>query len=195
MNDTHTTTTAFDEMVLAPSDEALSEVVGLAKRQILFERNIAHLEEELEFRKKELLELTTKTIPEAMQKLGLTEITFKHPFEKDEITKLSLKKFYSGTLALDKNLNALAGLQWLRDNGYESLIKTQVKCDFGRDAQDKAVMVSKALKKMGVPHTMKDDVHYQTLCSWIKEMMEHGKQFPQKLFNTFCGTRSEIKTK
>jgi hypothetical protein len=48
---------------------------------------------------------------------------------------VEIKPFYTGTISKEKQEEAF---EWLRDNGYEDLIKNQVIVKFGRAEDEKA---------------------------------------------------------
>ena len=79
--------------------------------------------------KKESLRQQNELIVQLMEERGVRSIKMK------DGQSVGHKTFYTGTITKEKQEEAF---QWLRDNGYDDIIKNQVVVKFGRAEDEKA---------------------------------------------------------
>lgn len=82
-----------------------------------------------------------------------------------------------------------AALDWLDANGHGVLIKTQLTVVFDREDRADALAAADYLRSLYDGKVeVKEDVHWMTLTSWVKEMMtEHNKTPPLELLGAEAG--------
>jgi len=165
------------------NDEQLAEISDLAKQQLELERNVANLELQLEDTKNRLNNLSQTLIPEAMMAVGMES------FKLADGTMVKVEKFYSGKIPDDKHDEAFA---WLRSTKNDSLIKREVKCNFGKGEDQDAQSAVQALRDLGFEPVDKQSVHPMTLKSFIREQFESGSEFPAELFGAYVGNKTKI---
>ena len=162
----------------------LTSLASLARKIQEEEKNIATLEETLKEAKKKLLKLTDEDMPAVMQEVGMNK------FELDDGSTVEVKPTYGASILVDNRPQAY---EWLRENGYDDIIKNNVICSFGRGEDDKASAFKAFAAKEGYVANQKTEIHSQTLRAFVKERVEAGDAFPIELFGAWVAQRAVIK--
>lgn len=166
------------------SQQGLGSVAEIARAIRAAEDRIAHVEEQLKEYKKELLKLTDEDLPAMLQELGLSSFTL------DDGSTVEVKPTYGASIKVD---NRPAAFEWLREHGYDDIIKNTVACSFGRGEDDRASAFAAFAEREGYFAEQKTEVHPQTLRAFVKERVEAGDEFPMELFGAYVGQRAVIK--
>ncbi len=174
-----------DAGALQVDDNSLSGVAALAKRAKHLEKELDELESVVKERKEQLRKLTEQTIPEAMAELGMSS------FKMDDGSSIDVKPFYSASIPAARKAEAF---QWLRDHGFDDIIKNTVSVNFGRGEDELCVRLLDLLGQQGYPAQQAEKVEPMTLKAWAKEQVERGNQFPTDLFGVFIGQKATIKS-
>ena len=119
----------------------------------------------------------------------LAEIGMSH-FALDDGSTVEVKQTYGASILVEKRPEAY---EWLRDNGYDDIIKNTVACQFGRGEDDLASAFAAFAQQQGYVPDQKTEVHPQTLRAFVKERCEAGEEFPMELFGAWIGQRAVIK--
>ena len=162
----------------------IATVAKKAKEIAELEAQIAQAEEFLKIAKKDLLKKTDEDLPALMQELGIQSFTL------DDGSKIDVKPTYGAYIKLDDRRMAF---DWLRDNGFDDIIKNTISCTFGRGEDDKANSFKAVAENEGLYPEQKEDIHAQTLKAWVRERVETGDSFPMELFGAYVGQRAFIK--
>jgi len=162
----------------------LTTVAGMARAIRDKEAEVADLEQKLKVEKKALLKMTDEDLPTMLAEIGLTSMSL------DDGSQISVKPTYGASILVDNKPKAY---DWLRDNGYDDIIKNTVACTFGRGEDDKASAFKAIAEKEGYFAEQKTDIHPQTLRAFVKERVENGDDFPMELFGAYVGQRAIIK--
>lgn len=180
-------TTLFedDAGALKVSDEQVSGIAGLARRAKLLEKEIAELEESLTERKDQYRKLTEQTIPEAMAESGMKK------FVMEDGSMIDIKAFYSASITKARQSEAY---QWLRDHGFDDIIKNTVSVRFGRGEDEISARLLNLLGANGYPFEQAQKIEPQTLKAWVKERVEKGEVVDTELFGVFIGQKAVIKS-
>ena len=165
------------------SVEEVDEISKACRDYLQLEEFIADLELKLKS-KKESLRQQNELIVQLMEERGVQSINMSSGEAVD------IKPFYTGAITKEKQEEAF---QWLRDNGYDDIIKNQVIVKFGRAEDDKADNVFKELANQGLDTDRSVKVEPMTLKGFIREMIESGKELPMETFNVFVGHKINIK--
>lgn len=168
----------------APAPEALTAVAALAERQLDLQRHIDRLNENLADSMQALRAIQEEELPTLLQQCGLSE------FKLVNGTKVTIKKFYSGSIGDDNREKAF---DWLKKNGHDDLIKNDFTVGFGKNEEADAETFEQRLVELNVPFRHKKHVHPQTLNAFIREQVETGAQFPLEVFKAYIGQRAIIK--
>jgi hypothetical protein len=167
-------TNLFEEMESDQADgsaldsvntEGLQTVAEMARAVSAQDLLVAQLEDRLKEEKKKLLKLTDEDLPALLHEIGLTK------FELEDGSKVELKPTYGAHIKVDNRPQAFA---WLRDNGFDDIIKNTVSCVFGRGEDSQAEQFLKIAADQGVHADQKEEVHPSTLKAFVKERVETG---------------------
>lgn len=163
---------------------ALSAVSILARKMRDMEQEIDDAEKVLSSLKKQYLKLTDEELPAALEELGIAEMKL------DDGSKIKLTQIYGASIPVERREEAFS---WLRENGYDDIIKNTVACSFGRGEDDKAAKFTDSIRRMGLAPDTKTEVHAMTLKAFVRERVETGDELPMDLFGAFVGQRAVIK--
>jgi len=134
--------------------------------------------------KKESLRQQNELIVQLMEERGVRSIKMKDGQSVD------IKPFYTGTITREKQE---AAFEWLRNNGYDDIIKNQVVVKFGRAEDEKAQKMYTTFLEKGFDIDRNVKVEPMTLKGFIREMIESGKELPMETFGVFIGHKINIK--
>ena len=166
-------------------DQAGLQTVAEIARKIRDEEEyISSLEADLKKAKKGLLKLTDEDLPTMLAEIGLSSMKL------DDGSEVTVKQTYGASILVD---NRPAAYEWLREKGYDDIIKNTVACQFGRGEDDKASSFKALAEKEGHFAEQKTEIHPQTLRAFVKERVENGDDFPMELFGAYVGQRAVIK--
>ena len=164
--------------------QGLTSVAALARTIRDKEQLISDLEQTLKEVKKQLIKLTDEEMPSMLAEIGMSS------FALDDGSTVEVKQTYGASILVDKRPEAY---EWLRDNGYDDIIKNTVACQFGRGEDDQASAFAAFAQQQGYVPDQKTEVHPQTLRAFVKERCEAGEEFPMELFGAWVGQRAVIK--
>lgn len=162
----------------------LGTVASLARSIRNQQEEVERLDKKLKSAKKDLLKLTDEELPTAMVDLGLTKFTL------DDGSTVEVKPTYGASILV---ANRPAAYDWLRDNGYDDIIKNVVSCQFGRGEDDKASAFQAFAADQGFGSSQDESIHSGTLKAFVRERIEAGDSFPHDLFGAYVGQRAIIK--
>ena len=164
--------------------QGLTSIAALARSVRDKEATISDLEQRLKDEKKALLKLTDEEMPAMLAEIGMAS------FSLDDGSTIDIKQTYGASIRVEKRPEAF---EWLRDNGYDDMIKNTVACQFGRGEDDQASAFAAFAQQQGYAPDQKTEVHPQTLRAFVKERCEAGEEFPMELFGAWIGQRAVIK--
>ena len=164
--------------------QGLTSVAALARQIRDKEETISRLEETLKEEKKTLLKLTDEEMPAMLAEIGISS------FSLDDGSTVEVKQTYGASILVD---NRPAAYEWLREHGYDDIVKNTVLCQFGRGEDDLASSFAAFAQQQGYVPQQKTEIHPQTLRAFIKERVEEGEAFPMELFGAWVGQRAVIK--
>ncbi len=162
----------------------LRTVSELARAIAAKEQEVADLDRQLKDAKKELLKLTDEELPACMAEMGLASFTL------DDGSQIDVKPTYGASILVD---NRPAAYEWLRDNGYDDIIKNNVSVSFGRGEDEIANAFKAVVEKEGYIPQQDTSIHAGTLKAFVRERVEAGDEFPMDLFGAYVGQRAFIK--
>jgi len=162
----------------------LKKVSELARAIAAKEAQVADLDRQLKDAKKELLKLTDEDLPASMAEMGLASFTL------DDGSQIDVKPTYGASILVDNRPKAY---EWLRDNGYDDIIKNNVSVSFGRGEDDLANAFKAVAEKEGYLPQQETSIHAGTLKAFVRERIEAGDEFPMELFGAYVGQRAFIK--
>ena len=126
---------------------------------------IAFLEKLLTYYKQRKQQIVTNDLPSLMHELGTSKITL----ESGETVELRTDV----SVSCPKEQKYLL-YDWLSKEGHQDEIKTKVEFNKGDFTEE----IKRRLDESGMPFTVTQDVHAQTLKRIFRERMEEGKPVP-----------------
>lgn len=189
MNDILAMMEADFEETVATSVEKLDQsgaqtVASIAREIRGTEELIDSLESDLKKAKEKLLKLTDQEMPALMAEMGISSLTL------DDGATVKVTQTYGASILVDNRPKAY---DWLREHGYDDIIKNTVMCQFGRGEDDRAKNFAEFAAQNGYAPEQKTEIHAQTLRAFVKERIENGEEFPMELFGAYVGQRATIK--
>ena len=164
--------------------EGLATVATLARAIRDTEETINSLEDQLKLEKNTLLKLTDEELPSALAEVGISS------FKLEDGSTVEVKQTYGASILVN---NRDSAYNWLRDHGYDDIIKNTVLCQFGRGEDDQASAFAAFAQQQGYVPEQKTEIHPQTLRAFVKERVENGDEFPMELFGAWVGQRAVVK--
>ena len=162
----------------------LDTVAGLARKIKYQQDKVERLDRELKDEKQALLKLTDEDLPSTMADLGLSK------FSLDDGSTVEVKPTYGASILVK---DRPAAYEWLRENGFDDIIKNVISCQFGRDEDDQASAFHAFASQQGYPADQNESIHSSTLKAFVKERIETGEDFPHTLFGAYVGQRAIIR--
>ena len=162
----------------------LDTVAGLARKIKQQQDKVERLDRELKDEKQALLKLTDEDLPSTMADLGLSR------FSLDDGSTVEVKPTYGASILVK---DRPAAYDWLRENGFDDIIKNVISCQFGRGEDDQASAFHAFASQQGYPTSQNESIHSGTLKAFVKERIEAGEDFPHQLFGAYVGQRAIIK--
>ena len=182
-----------------PTGGDTSQVLKLAGDMLDLMVDIVQTEELLKHKAAKLKTLTTETLPEAMDAIGMKEfaLTNGKKIEIKPLIKASLPSQGAIAKAKDDEKHIMQhrlsqGLKFMRDNNAGSLIKNLLTFDLDKGKDNVVAELMKMGDELGIEYEREETVHAQTLNSWVKERIEEGKPVPQDTFAIFNGRQAIV---
>jgi hypothetical protein len=174
-----------DADALKVADDDIVSIAGLAKRAKLLEKEVEEMESVVKERKDQLRKLVEEVIPEALAGMGMKS------FKMEDGSSIDVKPFYSASISEARRAEAY---QWLRDHGFDDIIKNTVSVRFGRGEDELCSRLIGLLDEKGFPASQTEKIEPMTLKAWVKEQTERGNEFPSELFGAYIGQKAIIKS-
>ena len=162
----------------------LDTVAGLARKIKYQQDKVERLDRELKDEKQALLKLTDEDLPSTMADLGLSK------FSLDDGSTVEVKPTYGASILVK---DRPAAYEWLRENGFDDIIKNVISCQFGRGEDDQASAFHAFASQQGYPADQNESIHASTLKAFVKERIETGEDFPHTLFGAYVWQRAIIR--
>jgi hypothetical protein len=168
-------------------DTAMSSDIAQSCNKLLeTQKQISKIDEQLKKFKEIETTLSEQTIPNLMQKAGVSLIKLK------DGSSVEVKPFYAARIPLSKVEEAFG---WLRQNGHGDLIKNNVMITFQRKQDNEAKSLVADLREKGHNVKQAEKVEPMTLKAFVKEQIQDGKNVPADLFGVYVANKTKIITK
>jgi len=174
-----------DAGALQVQDDQIAGVAALAKRAKNLEKELEDLERVFKERIDQHRKLMEESIPEALASLGMKS------FRMEDGSSIEVKPFYSASISEARRAEAY---QWLREHGFDDIIKNTVSVRFGRGEDVLCERLLNLLGQEGYPADQAEKIEPMTLKAWVREQVERGNEFPSELFGVYIGQKATIKS-
>lgn len=116
-------------------------------------------------------------------------------FDLKDGSSIEIKDVVAGSLpsAATKPKEREKALGWLLKNGGKGLIKTTFKSEFGTGQEALVAAFEKLITKAKFSAKKEIGVHPQTLCAFVRELLEDGKKVPIETLGIYVGRHARIK--
>src|SRR5512133_3905538 len=169
----------------------LLDITTTAEEVIGLEAKIAAREEELKALTKKRDNLVMSVLPDLMFGAEITELKLTNGQKltiKDDLrasirtlaTIQKIKDVSERQAALYKREKAI---QWLKENGLDGLVKTDVEVHLGRGQEDLAKKAMDLLEDSGLEPVMAQEVHAGTLSAALRALAAAGQDIDHDLLN------------
>lgn len=178
----------YGQTVAAGTDLELLSGLGMRLKEL--ENEIEQVENRLKTLQAQAREISWKQIPELMDSLNMSKFTLK---DGGEITvKEDLR--VSLPAAPDRRQEVI---DWLNENGAESLIRRSFEIQFGKGDEAWAKKFEADLKKRKKPLNVErlETIHTGTLKKFLTDKLEAGDEVPLEKLGAFRQTIAKFKEK
>lgn len=171
-----------------PSEDRLEEIRGVMRSARDLELRIEELSSLLSADSAELQKLTTVTLPELFEAVGIDHLGLV-PEGNLPGFDANLRPFYSANIPAGwPEERRELGFGWLEAEGHGDLVKRTFTVDLPRGSEREAERLRKALEKTKLAYAEKKGVHAGTLTAFVKEQVEkHGTTPPLGLLGATVG--------
>ena len=140
-------------------------------------------EESISLLKHKIRDMEERIIPEMMQQAGVSLLKLK------DGSTVEVKPFYAAKIPESRVEEAFS---WLREKGFEDLIKNTVTASFGRGQDNQVSELIGVCEKFGFNYNKKEKVEPMTLKAFVREQVEGGKELPFDLFGVYIANKTKI---
>ena len=152
---------------------SLKQLVAAAEMLLQQNKLVTDAETKLKELKEKARCLREETIPNAMAELTITKLAL------DSGQELTVTQEVYAAIPANKTTEAF---EWLNNNGFGGIIKTEVKTIYGKGERGKAEKLATKLCNEGLNAAFKESVHPSTLKAFLKEQIRDGNPCPLDLF-------------
>lgn len=170
------------------STDQLEQITQAAAKAVALEKQIADLEAAAAILKADQQTILNKSLPALMDSANMEE------FKLTDGSKIKIKDVVSGSLpsAEKKPEERKRALGWLLKNGGKGLIKTTFKTEFGVGQEKLVESFERLITKANFAAKKDTGVHPQTLCSFVRELLEEGKKVPIETLGIYVGRHAKL---
>lgn len=148
--------------------DELSIITNLAQRQVQIEKEVADLESKLKEKKKVLVGLSEKDLPEAMVSADLEN------FKLHDGTKVTIKEIYQASITEEKRPAVCA---WLKKHNLDALMTNDLTIKFmkGQEGWLKKFLAQAKRRKKPLNMALKENINTGTFKATVKRMDDDGE--------------------
>lgn len=171
------------------SEDQLEKISKAAMQAVALDRQVADLEAAVVTLKTDRDTILNKTLPALLDSAGM------NGFDLRDGSSIEIKDVVSGSLPSEakKPEERKRALAWLLKNGGKGLIKTSFKTEFGVGQEKLVQAFEKLIVKAKFAAKKETGVHPQTLCAFVRELLEDGKEVPIETLGIYVGRHAKIK--
>jgi len=166
------------------SPDQLGKISSLGEELVIKVTKVKSLEQQLKDAKLDLRDLEENTLPEAMNEIGMTQ------FKLISGETVSVEDVIRASIPKDRQEVAH---KWLEEHGHGDIIKHNVSVQFKKSEEEKVKLCLEVLNDSGFTAMDKKDVHWKTLTSLVKEVLDKGQDVPYDDLGVFIGRKAKVK--
>ena len=173
-----------DKLKTELSSDNLADITSECNKLMTLQDEIKMTEERLKELQSQERNLSQEVIPNLLNQVGVSEIKTTDgatvqvkPFIKASITKANQEKAFA----------------WLRDNGFEDIIKNQLSVNFSRSEDNQANDIFEDLKSKGLAVSRDEKVNTNTLTAMMKDLiLVKNEAVPMDVFSIYQSNKTKI---
>lgn len=167
-----------------PTDEQLRQVAACVRTQVMLEKEVAQIEDDLARAKEQLKQVSETDLPNAMSMAGVEEFTLSGNIKY----RVRITQIVRATIPKPEQERAFA---WLEEHGHGSIIKRDIKVQLGRGEKElaKKLLTWLAENARQAKTTDNPHVHPQTLGAFVREQLA---TIPHDLFGVYVQKFAKI---
>lgn len=181
-----TDTSAFDEP--QPTGD-LSSLLNLAQELVDIEGQVKDLEQLLKKLSGRANELKTKTLPDKMAEVGLTE------FKTPRGDRIKVEDYVAGSLPKEDPEKRARALAKVIEMGGEGIIENELSLRFERSQHNEAMALADDLRQKGFDVQVTSGIHYQRLLGFVREHLRNGDEVDAEALGIFVGRKTKVELK
>lgn len=167
-------------------ENPLNTLVALCKYLAEFEDKKGKLEEELKYVEQRIKDLSTRSIPDLMQTINLTELRL------TDGRKIAVRPDIVASVSKERMPQVL---EWLHAHNAQAIAKQKLMVDINNLTETERAALTQAVENLGARPTIDASIHPSTLRAFVKEQLEQGTpDFPRELFGVHEGSKAVIST-
>lgn len=175
----------YEDLAHQPLGDNILAQISQTARDIMDARNeVADCEEALKQSQQRLRTLQEEVLPELMAEANQEQLT------TADGLKVSIRDVVRGQ---PTKANEEEAYEWLRQNGQGGIIKNEIVAKFSKGDDEKVQEALEALTGLGITGQTKSSVHWQTLGSLVRELLEQGKSVPLDLLGVKIWRQADVK--
>lgn len=157
----------------ATEEGGLKRAIALGEAMLRAEQEVVAAEQVLAEAKERYRRIEQGDLPDLLVELGLPM------FKLSDGSTFELVEDVTCGISEERRP---AAHRWIREHGFEGLIKTELKTTFNPDQLDAADALEQDIRDKGMLPERKETIHAARLKSFVKERLAAGDQIP---FETF----------
>lgn len=180
----------------------ITAITDLAMKLIETKAKADELSEELKALNSEIHRIESSELPSLLEEFGVSEVRLK------DGSRVTVKAIIRASLPSSSSMASerdpvkksellerfQRGVKFLEEHGAGSIVRNILQADLGKDSEELSAKAIETLEALGVRARAEQNVNPMSLSSWVKEMIESGKEIDHELFSVYSGTKAEIKT-
>lgn len=174
----------YEDDELAVSREQLQPLAALVGHMVNQQKTVEQLEAQLKDAKKSLRRVEEIDIPTMMAEVGLEAVTM------EDGSQLSIKEQLYASISAKHKAQAV---DWLMNNGHESLVKEDVVVPFDRGQASEVAQLSRLLSDSGYTYKVSEAINTASVKALIKELLESGTDVPLDVFGAYFVRKAVLK--
>ena len=166
------------------STDNLADITSECNKLMTLQDEIKKMEDRLKELQAQERNLSQEVIPNLLHQVGVTEI------KTTDGATVQVKPFIKASIT---KANQERAFEWLRDNGFEDIIKNQLAINFKKSEDNMASDIYEDLKSKGLNVNREEKVNTNTLTATFKELiLENGEAVPNVVFSIFQSNKTKI---
>jgi|TARA_R110000868_G_scaffold15925_3_gene72086 hypothetical protein len=165
--------------------ETSKSLSNLVRKMRGIEDEIEDAETHIKALKAEKHKLSTDLIPALMDEMGVERLDV-------DGASVTCKPIVHAHISEEKRG---AAFNWLREKGFDDIIKNDITLTFGKGEDNLAGDVIGMLEDRGFHPNTKTHIHPQTLKAFLREQLSQGTNMDLDMFGAYVLSTAEIKRK